>query len=92
VFCVPDAAAARRCRDSLLAVGLGTKILPEAVTWHFAGTWTHMPELVARHGDLASAFGASRARLERAVSLPFTVRMEDSVPGRMASAIGSALA
>lgn len=92
VFCVPDATAARRCRDSLLAVGLGTKILPEAVTWHFAGTWTHMPELVARHGDLASAFGASRTRLERAVSLPVTVRMEDSVPGRMASAIGSALA
>ncbi|MFZ9291131.1 MAG: DegT/DnrJ/EryC1/StrS family aminotransferase [Ilumatobacteraceae bacterium] len=92
VFAVPDAAAARRCRESLLAVGLGTKILPEAVTWHFAGTWTHMPELVARHGDLGAAFGPSRARLERAVSLPVTVRMEDSVPGRMASAIGSALA
>jgi len=91
VFSVPDAAAARRCRESLLAVGLGTKILPEAVTWHFAGTWTHMPELVARHGDLAAAFGASRARLERAVSLPVTVRMDDSVPGRMASAIGGAL-
>ncbi|MFM9086110.1 MAG: DegT/DnrJ/EryC1/StrS family aminotransferase [Acidimicrobiia bacterium] len=91
VFSVPDAAAARRCRESLLAVGLGTKILPEAVTWHFAGTWTHMPELVARHGDLGGAFGPSRARLERAVSLPVTVRMEDSVPGRMASAIGEAL-
>lgn len=91
VFSVPDAVAARRCRESLLAVGLGTKILPEAVTWHFAGTWTHMPELVARHGDLGAAFGPSRARLERAVSLPVTVRMEDSVPGRMASAIGEAL-
>ena len=25
---------------------IGTKILPEAYTWHFAGTWIHIKELV----------------------------------------------
>ena len=42
IFSVADKATAKKCRDSLLTEGLSTKILPEAVTWHFAGTWTHM--------------------------------------------------
>ncbi|MFM7526049.1 MAG: DegT/DnrJ/EryC1/StrS family aminotransferase, partial [Actinomycetota bacterium] len=46
VFEVPSAHIARDVRTKLVANGLSTKILPEAVTWHFAGTWSHMPELV----------------------------------------------
>jgi 8-amino-3,8-dideoxy-alpha-D-manno-octulosonate transaminase len=84
---------ALRCREQLLAGGLATKILPEAYTWHFAETWSHMPELVSAHGgDLAKAFPASRALLERAVSLPVGVRMDDSVPGRVRTALQKALA
>ena len=93
VLLVSDKERALRCREQLLAGGLATKILPEAYTWHFAETWSHMPELVNAHGgDLASAFPVSRALLERAVSLPVGVRMDDSVPGRVRTALQKALA
>jgi 8-amino-3,8-dideoxy-alpha-D-manno-octulosonate transaminase len=92
VFSVKDNATAKKCRDALLAEGLSTKILPEAVTWHFAGTWTHMPELVARHGgDLSKVFTDSRARLERAVSLPVVVKMDETVPARLNKALSKVL-
>ena len=38
VFEVESAECAREVRNRLLAAGSATKILPEAVTWHFAGT------------------------------------------------------
>ncbi|MFM8775288.1 MAG: DegT/DnrJ/EryC1/StrS family aminotransferase, partial [Actinomycetota bacterium] len=61
VFGVESGSTAKKCREALVEEGLSTKILPEAVTWHFAGTWTHMPELVARHGgDLSTQFQDSR--------------------------------
>jgi 8-amino-3,8-dideoxy-alpha-D-manno-octulosonate transaminase len=87
VFEVPDAEIAREVRTRLLAAGSATKILPEAVTWHFAGTWSHMPELVATHGDLAVAFPATAARLSRCVSLPVVVKMAEELPATIRAAI-----
>ena len=92
VFETPSNSIAREVRGKLVAAGLSTKILPEAVTWHFAGTWTHMPELVVRHGDLAEAFPATSARLARCVSLPVTVKMDESAPSRVRDALQSVLA
>lgn len=92
VFFVSDNSTARRCREALLAEGLGTKILPEAITWHFAGTWDHMPQLVSAHdGDLDAAFVTSKKLLSRAVALPVTVVFDDSVPSRVAAALASVL-
>lgn len=92
VFAVADRTTALRCRASLLAHGVSTKILPEATTWHFAGTWSHMPALVAAHGgDLANAFPRSRQLLERAVSLPVTVKMNEALPQAIRVALSEAL-
>ena len=87
VFETDSATIAREMRAKLVAAGLATKILPEAVTWHFAGTWTHMPELTAHHGDLSTAFPATSARLSRCVSLPVVVKMDEAVPARVRAAI-----
>ena len=93
VFTVTDKDAARRCRSELVARGVSTKILPEATTWHFAATWSHMPELIAVHGpDLSDAFPRSRQLLERAVSLPVMVRMTESLPQTTRAALAKALA
>lgn len=93
VFMVRDNATARRCRDQLLQAGLTTKILPEAYAWHFAGTWTHMPELLGAHGgDLGAAFARSHAILSRAVSLPVGVKLGDDVPARARKALEKVLA
>jgi 8-amino-3,8-dideoxy-alpha-D-manno-octulosonate transaminase len=92
VFLVNNNQTARRCRDALLAVGLGTKILPEAITWHFAGTWDHMPELVERTGrDLIKAFPKSLDLLNRSVSLPIAINMIDRFQIKIREALTSVL-
>lgn len=92
VFLVRDNEMARRCREELLNVGLATKILPEAYSWHFAGTWHHMPELVDAHGgDLPKAFAASHEILSRAVSLPVGVKMGEDAPRKARAALIKAL-
>jgi 8-amino-3,8-dideoxy-alpha-D-manno-octulosonate transaminase len=81
VFLVDSNLIARKIREELLKVGLGTKILPEAITWHFAGTWDHMPSLVkANGGNLATAFPQSLAILSRSVALPIFFNMDSSYP------------
>ena len=83
---------AQRCREELLRVGLATKILPEAYTWHFAGTWVHMPELVMAHeGSLETSFPQSQAILSRAVSIPVGVNLPEDAPARLRLAIQKAL-
>jgi 8-amino-3,8-dideoxy-alpha-D-manno-octulosonate transaminase len=91
VFFVSNNLIARRCRLELLEAGLATKILPEAYTWHFAGTWVHMPELIAAHGgNLENAFMQSQSILSCAVSLPVGVNMPNDAPGRTRMAIKKA--
>lgn len=92
VFLVDDNVTARRCREELLRVGVATKILPEAYSWHFAGTWTHMPELVASHGGhLAEAFQRSEEILARAVSLPIGVTLAEDTLSKIRHALNKAL-
>ena len=81
VFFVDCNQTARQCRNALIKAGLGTKILPEAITWHFAGTWDHMPELVKCNGeDLTNSFPVSLELLNRSVSLPIAINMVEDFP------------
>lgn len=92
VFLTDSKELAHSCREELVSAGLSTKILPEAVTWHFAATWDHMPELVKAHGgDLASAFKQSRQLLERAVSIPISVQITDDFAPTVRAALSKAL-
>ena len=92
IFFVKNQEFALRCREYLIADGLGTKILPEAYTWHFAGTWSHMAELEESHPEgLENAFPKSINLIKRAVSLPITVKMGEDVPGRIRLALEKAL-
>jgi 8-amino-3,8-dideoxy-alpha-D-manno-octulosonate transaminase len=92
VFLVDSNQTARQCRDALIKAGLGTKILPEAITWHFAGTWIHMPELVKRNGeDLINAFPVSLQLLNRSVSLPIAINIVKDFPIKIKEALISVL-
>lgn len=92
VFYTPSPELARRCRQYLIEAGVGTKILPEAITWHFAGTWDHISELVQACGpNLSQTYALSQARLSRAVALPISIKMSDSVPDKARQAIKKAL-
>ena len=90
VFFVDSNQTAQRCRDALIEAKLGTKILPEAITWHFAGTWDHMPELINNNGnDLISAFPESLELLNRSVSLPISINMVDDFQLKIREALTS---
>ncbi len=70
-----------------------TKNLPDALDWHFAGTWTHLLELgdppCACHPGSAECRCASLLR--RAIALPVNVRMDDAELARVASAVAEAV-
>jgi len=88
VFFTESNEQARRIRKEMLAQGFGTKILPEAISWHYAGTWDHMPELVASHGgSLGDAFPTTNDLLGRAVALPVSVNMPDDLEVRVRTAM-----
>jgi len=81
VFFVENNQVSRQCRNSLLDNGIGTKILPEAITWHFAGSWEHMPAIMKLNKRLNSPlFKKSLSYLERSVSIPITVNMDKNFP------------
>ncbi len=57
--------------------GIGTKNLPDALNWHFAGTWNHIfssyPEFKGK--DLEQIWEKSSSFLRRAIAIPIMVNM-----------------
>lgn len=74
VFSAETKAQAAAIRGALVDKGKSTKILPEAITWHFAGDWNHIDQLVNRYPGLATEFMQSREILERCVAIPISIR------------------
>ncbi len=75
IFELPSQSHVARMWERMLAAGLGTKILPDAWEWHFAGKWDHL----FRGFGLTAAALADRCyptyeRLMRCISLPVMVR------------------
>ncbi|MDA9888899.1 DegT/DnrJ/EryC1/StrS family aminotransferase [Flavobacteriaceae bacterium] len=75
IFYVKDKFTALRCRENLLSNGISTKILPEAYTWHFAGTWKHIPELYDNWDEFENSLQNSKQIISKAVSLPISVSL-----------------
>ncbi len=64
-----------RFLEKYLAKGLPTKNVPDAMDWHFSGTWHHMFKDVPAYRDTwATAWVKSAALLERSVSIPIFVK------------------
>lgn len=91
VFFVENNEVALRCRSELLAEGIGTKILPEAISWHFAGTWDHMPELTQQYHNLKDAFPISLELLNRSVAIPIFAQMNQNIPDKIRKALVKAI-
>jgi len=88
VFLVESNDIAIKCRNSLVEGGFGTKILPEAISWHFAGYWDHMKELAERYdNDLTNAFKKSKILLNKSVALPISVNMVEDFDKKIKSCL-----
>jgi 8-amino-3,8-dideoxy-alpha-D-manno-octulosonate transaminase len=71
IFFVENKEKALNFAKLLKEKGFGTKNLPDAVNWHFAGTWNHI------FSDCTS-WPKSEGFLRRAVALPIMVLMDEN--------------
>ena len=80
VFYVKSSKLAKDCRKELLSEGVGTKILPEAITWHFAASWNHMPQLFKKNTkDIKKIFPKSYSHLNKSVSIPISMNYKPNL-------------
>jgi len=81
VFFVPTSKQAQEVSLYLESKGIGTKILPEAMNWHFSGNWSHMLGRFSqfRVDRLASLWPRSDEILGRAIAIPISVRMTEEL-------------
>tara|TARA_Y100001968_G_C19387288_1_gene733558 strand:- start:80 stop:1234 length:1155 start_codon:yes stop_codon:yes gene_type:complete len=88
IFQLESRDKAVKIRNNLLKNGISTKILPEAISWHFAGMWEHIPQLIDAHnGNIKKFLKPSEEKLNRSVSLPIKVNLDDTLLMKIRSSI-----
>ncbi len=82
---------ALKMREELLKFKISTKILPEAYTWHFASTWSHIDELKEKYKNLNKQFSKSKNILEKCVSIPIFINMNRNIKKNISKAVKNTL-
>ncbi|MCF8131390.1 MAG: DegT/DnrJ/EryC1/StrS family aminotransferase [Deltaproteobacteria bacterium] len=74
---------------NLESKGFGTKILPEAFEWHYAGSWAHIFKDYPGYDleNLKNHWPKTRSLLESSVALPIFVNMSDNTIDRMIKSV-----
>lgn len=83
IFFVESRDKASQFAKNLAAKGLGTKNLPDAINWHYAGTWTH----IFKEKDLEKVWSQSTGYLRRSIAIPIMVNMTEERIGQVIKAI-----
>ena len=82
---------ALKLREELLKFKISTKILPEAYTWHFASTWSHIAELKKKYKNLEKNFLKSKKIIEKCVSIPIFIKMNKDLINKINLAVKNTL-
>ena len=90
VMILPNPQAAQAMVADLQNQGVGTKNLPDAMRWHFAGEWSHLPGLQDPRSS-PPAWARSHELLHSCVALGITVKMKQSDIERVAVCVRGAL-
>lgn len=77
IFFEDSAEEAAAFAAQLSARGLATKNLPDALSWHYAGTWEHLFQDIPALAGCERLWPRTGALLERAIALPVLVKMQD---------------
>ena len=80
IFFLETKAKTKKFMYLLKEKGFGTKNLPDAINWHYTGTWTHIFKNYDEYQgkDLEQVWKQSTDILRRAIALPIFVNMEDA--------------
>ncbi len=91
IFRVRDRDAALAFEAHLMEHGFGTKILPEALDWHYAGVWGHLLGEFDRYRDqnLESLWPETGKMLRSSICLNIPVLIDDATIDKLISAIVS---
>ena len=73
----------------MLDNGFGTKILPEAIDWHYGGVWKHILPQFDRYENinLEENFKKTGDLLRRSICLNIPVNMDNETINKLASTI-----
>ena len=77
IFSFKTSKLSKKFRHKFLKKGYSTKILPEAITWHFSGSWSHIKELELKKND---NFKKSKEILDKCVAIPIQYKMKKNFP------------
>jgi 8-amino-3,8-dideoxy-alpha-D-manno-octulosonate transaminase len=87
IFFLESEAVAATFAKKLAERGLGTKNLPDALIWHYAGTWQHLfgdfPGLVR----CETLWPRTDRLLKRAIALPIMVKMDEASLDRVVTSV-----
>jgi 8-amino-3,8-dideoxy-alpha-D-manno-octulosonate transaminase len=72
IFFLKNESEARETETALTGKGIGTKILPSALGWHFAGRWNHLESKIKPEGE---KWKKTSELLKRAIAIPISVNM-----------------
>ena len=86
IFSLESNALAIKLEQALMSAGFGTKILPEAIDWHFAGVWNHVFTDKSIE-ELENEFKVSGDLLRRSICLNIPVLLTNAAIGKMAKVI-----
>lgn len=91
IFRVRDPETALRFEAHLMEHGFGTKILPEAIDWHYAGIWGHLLKEFDRYreANLEELWPRTGLLLRSSICLNIPVLMDDATIDRLVAAIVS---
>ena len=94
IFRVRNREAALQLEAHLTEHGFGTKILPEALDWHYAGVWGHLLGEYDRYhtADLESLWPKTGIMLRSSICLNIPVLMDDATIDNLVEAIISGAA
>jgi 8-amino-3,8-dideoxy-alpha-D-manno-octulosonate transaminase len=89
VFFLEDSKAAKYFENRLRENGLGTKNLPDALSWHFTGMWKHIFYQYKKFKgkNLVKIWQESYSILSRAIAIPIFVNMDKARIERIVDAI-----
>ena len=84
IFAFKNKRLAKSFRLNFYKKGYSTKILPEALSWHFAGKWSHIKELDLKRDNY---FKKSLNKINKYVSLQIFYKMEKNYPNKIEQTI-----
>ncbi len=94
VFFLPTVQQREQVSEYLAGQGIGFKLLPGAVKWHFAGRWDHIWKDVPEYAEknYLSLWPRSYDLLQRAIAIPILIKMTNKQINKIAHEINRAVA